>query len=209
MILSFLVLILLSEEQDIRTMNFGIEDFAESILDKTCSIENNIIQHFKPNIPNNTRTLDGHTSKVLSTLLNADSPLLSIPNRNATLSVVQSAPRINESYYDYLDDVLAPPVSNLTEDSCSGAIPPGTSMPSAPRVPDDWNNITVQLNQTWIQRTDWGEFILHNGGSVLIITILCIILGCFGLFRLYHSLKGRKVYRKYSLVYPDETVHSF
>lgn len=213
-----------------------IQDIAKTLLNRTYALEQNIVNHLKSNhSTTNTSTLTSGGNIDFRSGEKTASETFRIQSRNlsanpvvtSTTNVIKSAANLaSESLYDYLDDVLTS-TDNLNYDNTEDIIPCRTLLRSStlrhggnvsaegvtpgmavPQVPDDWNNITLQFNQAWIQ-TERSALDLHNGGLVLILGIFCVILTCLGAMKFYYGLKRRKVYRQYSLVYPDEGIHSF
>ncbi|KAL1463205.1 hypothetical protein WDU94_014980 [Cyamophila willieti] len=188
-------------------MNFGFQDLAQFILNETYSLEQNIINFVQGTNQTNNSTTLRRAKKILPTIINhTDMRIMTSSNHinKATTAIAASdvfksaTTLISDTYDDYWDDQLSSTTrNNYWSDEYADASPciasistpltcSSTRLSALPGSADDWNNITVQFNQTWIQRTDWGE-IWHTGNSMLVFTFVCALLVCLGLFRINPS----------------------
>lgn len=182
------------------TMNFRIQNLAASILNKTYFVENEILRHFQSNTTSpitkvslsGKSLLDAKESGQAHDLSSTDPAMQSIATK--------------DTYYDYLDDMLSSSDSwsEAVRNSTATLAPPTTV---APPAASDWNNITVHLNQTWIQRSSWGDLFASDFTPVLLLVV--VLLVCCGLYRLWLGVRERRTYRQYSLVYPEEDIRAF
>lgn len=173
-------------------MHFGLENLARSLLNKTYTLEQSIIQHFKAN----ASTSSGSPSMELfrKSLSNIQEPI-------GHLVTSSAIPQLNDSYYDYWDE-LEPSSAATNLSVAANNLTASTTAPVLLGSPFS-NNITFHLNQTWVQSSSWADFFLHNYGFFLIPAVFTLF-ACVSLFKLYQSLKRRKVYHQYSLVYPED-----
>lgn len=179
-------------------MNFGLQHLAESLLNKTYSLEHHFVEHFISNV---TTTAGSSTIRNLSKdVVNPEEPV-----DNSSVNSV-----LSDTYYDYWDENqslnlsaannfsaaavnnLSAVATHLTRNSSSSLLH------LSPK-----SIVNFHLNQTWMQSSSWNDFLIRNAAPLMIFAVFTLFIG-FSLGKLYNAFKRRKVYSQYSLVYPED-----